>query len=174
MALTTSSRPISFHPLTIQYQPWLKHKQRFKEVQSTKRLIQKLHLNKRRLQSIALTISHTTSPTLTPAQRSFFTTSGYLLISSILSPTEIAALQTWAQEIHDLPRTEDCKYLQYDEINSAGEQVLCRTENFCGSHARFEGLLRGTGGKKGKFGEILRDLCGEEMVLFKEKSELFY
>lgn len=161
-------------PLTLQYQPWIKHKQRFKELQSTKRLIQKLHLNRRRLQSIPPKTSLITPPpitTLTPAQKSTFATYGYLVVSSIFSPTELLALQTWAQEIHDLPRTVDCKYLQYDEINSAGERVLCRTENFCKGHAGFNKLLRGNDEKGGKFGQILREVFGEEMVLFKEKSK---
>jgi hypothetical protein len=104
---------------------------------------------------------------LTAAQRASFEEQGYLVLRDVLSPFEISALKTWSQEVHDLPRTPDCPYLQYDEINAAGKQVLCRTENFCSSHPKFNALLRGR-----KLRSILKQLTGEEMSLFKEKSTL--
>ncbi len=42
--------------------------------------------------------------------------------------------------------------------------MLCRTENYAGSHPDFNGLLRGR-----KLLSILSQLSGEEMLLFKEK-----
>ena len=101
------------------------------------------------------------------AQKASFAENGYLILSDVLSPTEIISLKIWAQEIHDLPRTPDCPYLPYEEINRlTGERVLCRTENFVSSHKGFDSLLRGK-----TFIKILEQLAGKEMLLFKEKSE---
>ncbi len=103
--------------------------------------------------------------TITESQLASYEEKGYLIIKDALSTSEINALQTWVQAIHDLPRTQDCQYIHYDEINQSGERVLCRTENFADSHAEFGGLLRGD-----KLLGILEQLSGEAMLLFKEKS----
>lgn len=42
--------------------------------------------------------------------------------------------------------------------------MLCRTENYANSHSGFNGLLRGS-----KLLNLLAQLSGEEMSLFKEK-----
>lgn len=106
---------------------------------------------------------------LSSSQISRYHEDGYLTISSLFSTSQVLQLKTWAQEIHDLPRTQDCSYIPYDEINATGKQVLCRTENFCSSHPEFNSLLRGK-----MFLDILRQLVGRDMLLFKEKSKLFY
>ena len=54
--------------------------------------------------------------------------------------------------------------MPYVEINAHGALVLCRTENYASSHDGLNGLLRGE-----KLLGVLRDLSGEDMVLFKEK-----
>ena len=98
-------------------------------------------------------------------QMEFFEQKGYLIIPDGLSTVEILQLKTWVQEVHDLPRTIDCPYIPYEEVNSYGERILCRTENFANTHKRFGDLLRGA-----KILSILQQLNGAEMVLFKEKS----
>lgn len=50
------------------------------------------------------------------------------------------------------------------EVNAQGKSVLCRTENYCGSHAGFNSLLRGE-----RALSLLKALAGEDMLLFKEK-----
>lgn len=55
--------------------------------------------------------------------------------------------------------------MPYEEINSKGERVLCRTENYANYHLPFNALLRGK-----RLLSILGGLAGEEMLLFKEKS----
>lgn len=98
-------------------------------------------------------------------QMEFFEQKGYLIIRDGLSTVEILQLKTWVQEVHDLPRTIDCPYIPYEEVNSHGKRVLCRTENFANTHEGFGVLLRGA-----KIPSILQQLNGAEMVLFKEKS----
>jgi len=104
--------------------------------------------------------------TISPSQQTFFEQNGYVVLRDVLGPAETKELQTWAQEVHDLPRTDETPWMPYEEVNAAGERVLCRTENYANYHAGFNGLLRG-----GRLLGILSQLAGEEMALFKEKSE---
>ncbi|KAK0099289.1 hypothetical protein ONS96_008520 [Cadophora gregata f. sp. sojae] len=99
------------------------------------------------------------------SQLAFFEEKGYLIIKDSLSATETRQLQTWVQEVHDLPRTMDCSYIPYEEVNTSGQRVLCRTENFANTHQGFGTLLRGK-----MLSGILEQLNGNEMLLFKEKS----
>jgi hypothetical protein len=54
--------------------------------------------------------------------------------------------------------------MPYEEVNSEGKRVLCRTENFANSHTGFNSFLRGQ-----RATSVLQQLAGEEMLLFKEK-----
>jgi 2-aminoethylphosphonate dioxygenase len=99
------------------------------------------------------------------SQKEFFAANGYLILRDVLNSDETKALQIWAQEVHDLPRTLETPWMPYEEINAAGERVLCRTENYANHHAKLNALLRGS-----KLLGILGQLAGEEMLLFKEKS----
>jgi hypothetical protein len=101
---------------------------------------------------------------LSAEQLSGFQERGYLLIRQFLAPGESELLHQWAQEVHDLPCTPDTPWMPYEEVNSDGKRVLCRTENFANSHAGFDGLLRGQ-----RVMSVLQQLAGEEMLLFKEK-----
>lgn len=73
-------------------------------------------------------------------------------------------LQSWVDEVHDWPTNEACSWMPYAEINADGRLVLSRTENFATSHGELNELLRGE-----KLLGVLRELSGEDMVLFKEK-----
>ncbi|KIW03580.1 uncharacterized protein PV09_05335 [Verruconis gallopava] len=73
-------------------------------------------------------------------------------------------IKEWAQEIHDWKPTQDSAFMPYEEINARGERVLCRTENFVDVHRGFNDLLRSE-----KLLNILAQLSGEPMLLFKEK-----
>jgi hypothetical protein len=105
--------------------------------------------------------------TISPEQQSFFEDKGYLILRDVMSAEETVALQQWAQEVHDLPRTAEAPWMPYEEINASGRRVLCRTENYANYHAQFNGLLRGS-----KILGILGQLAKEDMLLFKEKSML--
>ncbi|KAF7157837.1 hypothetical protein CNMCM5623_002271 [Aspergillus felis] len=89
---------------------------------------------------------------------------GYLLIENFLNKAEVQLLQQWSQEVHDLPRTPEVPWMPYEEVNSYGQRVLCRTENFANSHAGFGSFLRGQ-----RVLSVLEQLATEEMLLFKEK-----
>lgn len=127
---------------------------------------------------------------LSTDQVEFFKANGYLIVRDILNDAETADLRSWAQEVHDWTPTAESQFMPYEvryfyryihciylvcrfkrldsdngqEINSRGETVLCRTENYADSHEGFNGLLRGK-----KLLGILEELSGEPMNLFKEK-----
>lgn len=82
--------------------------------------------------------------TISPAQHIFFNTNGYLILRDVLVPEETKALQTWAQEVHDLPRTHETPWVPYEQVDAAGQRVLCRTENYANYHVGFDGLLMGS------------------------------
>ncbi|KAB8416348.1 hypothetical protein FH972_024868 [Carpinus fangiana] len=97
-------------------------------------------------------------------QVDFYNEHGYLVLRNMLTHSETSELKEWAQEVHDMPATQDCPWMPYEEINARGERVLCRTENFADHHAGFNSLLRGD-----RLLAILGQLQGEDMLLFKEK-----
>ncbi|KIX09543.1 uncharacterized protein Z518_00623 [Rhinocladiella mackenziei CBS 650.93] len=105
-----------------------------------------------------------TEMSLSPEQRQFFRDHGYLILRDVLSKEETKDLQRWAQEVHDWPTNENSPWMPYEEINAQGKKVLCRTENYAHSHPGFNSLLRGP-----KLLGLLRQLAGEDMLLFKEK-----
>ncbi|QKX63780.1 uncharacterized protein TRUGW13939_10951 [Talaromyces rugulosus] len=109
-------------------------------------------------------MEHDADYPLTASQIQFFEDRGYLLIRNFLSTSEAVHLQQWAQEVHDLPRTEDAPWMPYEEVNADGKKVLCRTENFANTHAGFNAFLRGS-----RTASVLEQLAGEKMLLFKEK-----
>lgn len=88
----------------------------------------------------------------------------YLVLRSPFSPSELEALCSWTQTIQNWPESPG-KWMQYFEtIESHGERVLCRMENFIDYHDGFRTLFCGTG----TLG-VLEQLMGEPAVLFKEK-----
>lgn len=101
---------------------------------------------------------------LSAEQLQSFQECGYLLVRSFFTSEESELLREWAQEVHDLPCTPDVPWMPYQEVNSEGKRVLCRTENFANSHAGFDSFLRGQ-----RATSVLEQLAGEEMLLFKEK-----
>ncbi|KAJ5351021.1 hypothetical protein N7541_008748 [Penicillium brevicompactum] len=102
--------------------------------------------------------------TLSDDQLQSFQDNGYLLVRGFFTSDESQLLQKWASEVHDLPCTPDAPWMPYQEVNSEGKHVLCRTENFANSHAGFNGFLRGKRATR-----LLNQLAGEDMILFKEK-----
>ncbi|KAK1061774.1 hypothetical protein LTR74_010791 [Friedmanniomyces endolithicus] len=100
----------------------------------------------------------------TEAEKMSFDEEGYLIIRDLLHSRETSELQQWAQEIHDAPVNANSTLMPYEETDAHGRHILCRTENFANSHAELNSLLRGE-----KLLSVLRDLSGEDMLLFKEK-----
>lgn len=102
--------------------------------------------------------------TISREERASFERNGFLIIRDFLLPSETRDLQKWAQEVHDWPTDESSPWMPYAEINARGQRVLCRTENYAASHNGLNGLLRGE-----RLLNVLLELSGENMVLFKEK-----
>lgn len=90
--------------------------------------------------------------TLTPEQVASYHEEGYLLLRAaehdLVTPTE---LKEWTEEVAHWPQ-ERGKWMPYNEINSAGEPQLMRTENFADYHDGFKKLL---------FGQDLTGLLGQ-------------
>lgn len=51
---------------------------------------------------------------LSPEQIASYQADGFLLVRNFLDKQETRHLQTWAQEVHDLPRTPDASYMPYE------------------------------------------------------------
>jgi hypothetical protein len=121
---------------------------------------------------------------LTESQLRFFKEKGFLYLPGILNPDETVELQNWTQDVHDLPRTPDSKWMPYEvdrrhvcsqtrlafqtDIRDPGNQRARRESPVPHGKLRrlrgFQSLLRGE-----RVSSVVRQLAGEEMVLFKEK-----
>lgn len=106
-----------------------------------------------------------TARVLKPLLITSFQNDGYILLKKWLSQDQTYSLQDMVEQIREWPIAPDSDFMPYHEINSRGETVLSRTENFADYHPGLEVLLSG---------ETLRlpleDLVeGRQMRLFKEK-----
>lgn len=68
-----------------------------------------------------------------------------------------AELKKWTDEVAAWPRVRG-KWMPYDEVNSAGEAQLMRTEKFADYHDGFHELLFGPG-LTGLLGQLTGDVC---------------
>ncbi len=103
--------------------------------------------------------------TLSSEQLASFERDGYLILRDLLADANAAAaLQTWSQQVHDWPAERGSGWMPYREKTLDGRTVLTRTEHYSPFHPGFRALFRGQ-----RLTGVLRQLSGEEMVLFKEK-----
>lgn len=100
---------------------------------------------------------------VTKEQLASFETDGYLILSDLIPSDLLAHLQQWSSDVQSLPNDKG-KWMHYEEVRKNGTRTLCRTENFVNYHAGFNALLRGH-----RVRNLLEQLSGEEMLLFKEK-----
>lgn len=102
--------------------------------------------------------------TLTEQQVAQFDEDGFLVIRArehnLIDPT---VLQTWADEVRELPRDHD-KWMPYDETLPDGRKQIMRTENFVDYHEGLATLLKGK-----PLGSILKQVTRDDMLLFKDK-----
>jgi hypothetical protein len=102
--------------------------------------------------------------TLSAAQLASFEKDGYLILSDLIPEDVLLQLKKWSSDVQSLPN-EKGKWMHYEEVlKKTGERTLCRTENFVNYHDGFNALLRGF-----RVRNLLEQLSGEEMLLFKEK-----
>ncbi|KAL0571374.1 hypothetical protein V5O48_010589 [Marasmius crinis-equi] len=95
-------------------------------------------------------------------QKDFYEKNGYLVLPAT-SEDISKNIVNWTYEVKSLPHRSKA-WMHYDEVSSKGETTLSRTENFANYHDGFNNLFRG-----GVVLDILKQLSGEDMVLFKEK-----
>ncbi|KAG7091126.1 hypothetical protein E1B28_010180 [Marasmius oreades] len=100
--------------------------------------------------------------TISPQQKVSFERDGFLVLPAVSEEVSKNIVQ-WTYEVKNLPHRSDA-WMHYDEISSNGERTLTRTENFADFHQGFNDLFRGK-----VILDVLKQLGGEEMVLFKEK-----
>jgi ectoine hydroxylase-related dioxygenase (phytanoyl-CoA dioxygenase family) len=91
-----------------------------------------------------------------------FQRNGYLLVPDLLTPAEIACVETSLNEIRNWP--EECgKWMHYYE-RIGGQPVLCRTENFSPFHQRVRDIICSP-----KVLTAISQLLEDEAAIFKEK-----
>ncbi|KAK1234635.1 hypothetical protein PQX77_002160 [Marasmius sp. AFHP31] len=100
---------------------------------------------------------------ISPEQKAFFEEKGYLVLPAI-SDDLSKNIVKWTYEVKSLPHRSNA-WMHYDEVDSNGERILSRTENFVDYHQGFNDLFRG----KMVLGILKQLNSGEDMVLFKEK-----
>lgn len=61
-----------------------------------------------------LSLMSTSKYQITSEQKAIFLEKGYLIIRDALEPEEAKALQRWAQEVHDLPRTAGVPWMPHE------------------------------------------------------------
>lgn len=102
--------------------------------------------------------------TLTKEQIEFYHNDGFLLIEDFFSIDEHGTLDAYCNEFQKWAQ-EKGKWMQYYELNKVtGENQLCRTENFTPFHDGISSYV-----KSPRLLQVLKELHGEEYVLFKEK-----
>lgn len=103
---------------------------------------------------------------VTREQADFWRRSGYLWLRGFLSADETARLLAWTAELADRPDTPG-KWMRYYERPAGGERMLARIENFLPHHDGLDALFR-----RGRIPALLRDLVGDEPVVFKDKINM--
>lgn len=106
-----------------------------------------------------------TSTPLTPEQIASYHKDGFLLLRAHEHALVSAAdLKTWTDEVANWPR-EHGKWMPYDEVNSAGETQLMRTEKFADYHDGFRELLCGPD-LAGLLGQLAGDVCAPPSSIY--------
>jgi hypothetical protein len=103
---------------------------------------------------------------VTREQADFWRRSGYLWLRGFLSADETARLLAWTAELAGRPDTPG-KWMRYYERPAGGERMLARIENFLPHHDGLDALFR-----RGRIPALLRDLVGDEPVVFKDKINM--
>lgn len=103
------------------------------------------------------------TPTLTDQQINDFHRDGYVVVRSAFGDDEMQVIETWTQELTELPEEPDKHWVYHEKSRlDPDEKLICRIENIRPFHSGFAQLT-----------EVLKDpvrqLLAEEAVLFKEK-----
>lgn len=112
------------------------------------------------------TASKGTGP-LSAKQEEMWLLNNQLLLSSYFSQEDTSKMIAWVEEIARWP-VVDGKYLNYYEVIENRPRIS-RTENFLPYHTAFRDFIRASG-----IFDIVEELLGEQVVLFKEKINYKY
>lgn len=104
---------------------------------------------------------------LTPEQLRHWEELDYLVMPSYFDSAQVKQMVKWVEEVEKWPVAEN-KHFNYYEVEGA-EHRLSRTENFLPFHPQFKEFIN----KSGIF-EIVAQILGEPVVLFKEKINYKY
>jgi hypothetical protein len=101
---------------------------------------------------------------LTKKQLEDYSTDGYLILRnnehSLITPS---SLKTWTNEVFAWP-SRPGKWMPYNEVSTTGTTQLMRTEKMADYHPQLGALLFSEA-----LGSIVKQISGEEMLLFKDK-----
>jgi ectoine hydroxylase-related dioxygenase (phytanoyl-CoA dioxygenase family) len=101
---------------------------------------------------------------LTQQQVEQFHRDGYLVVRSMYSPDEVAAISRWTDEIAAGPEVPGKIMMYFEQSRDDGSRILCRIENFVPYHDGFSKLIT-----QKRMQQAVSELFGEEAVLFKDK-----
>lgn len=98
---------------------------------------------------------------LTDEEVNQYHTRGYIVLRELLTPQEKKDIVRYCDEVQEWPEVSG-KYFKYHEhVN--GKKVISRYEYFYHFHEGLKGMV------EGKLGAAVADLCGEPVVVFKDK-----
>src|SRR5438552_4942968 len=102
---------------------------------------------------------------LDPAIGTQWSRHGWLWLRGFLADDDVRALVRWTDEVAAWPEIPGRWMRYYERAESAsGGKMLARIENFVPYHDGLAGLFSSP-----RFLELLAELCGEPVVLFKDK-----
>ncbi|GAB5587462.1 hypothetical protein Unana1_02362 [Umbelopsis nana] len=101
---------------------------------------------------------------LSPEQVQAYNEQGFIVIDDFYTPEEHETLVQYCTDLQNWGEAKG-KWMQYYEKNTrTGEKQLCRTENFTPFHDGMREYVRSQ-----RLMDVLKELHGEEYILFKEK-----
>src|SRR5438034_1402298 len=102
---------------------------------------------------------------LDAAAKDHWARNGWLWLRGFLGAAEVQDLRRWTDEIAGWPEVPG-RWMRYYErrVSDAGGRMLARIENFVPYHSGLAGVVTSP-----RLMDLLAALCGEPVVLFKDK-----
>ena len=102
---------------------------------------------------------------LNEAQIASFREDGFVIVPGLFDAAEVAAIESWADEVHAWPEIAGRHMMYFEESRTEpGRRILNRIENVLPYHEKFHALAVGP-----KMQGACGQLFGEPAVLFKDK-----
>jgi hypothetical protein len=101
----------------------------------------------------------------TVADREQLQRDGYLHVAGLVTPQGVGRLLNWTAELETAPEATGSHWVYREEsLATPGQKLVQRIENFCPTHAGFDGFVR-----EGELENWISGLMGGPAVLFKDK-----